>query len=174
MKTTFKYLLLAFLLVMIALVGSSCNSYKKQLGKFKLFAASYPAERDKLCAENYKSDTTYIKGTEIIKHDTAVVAGPSLPCPPAEPGKTVYVKCPDGKIITIYKDRVDTVQTDKPATVAKIYDLTNVLKINSDSLVIVKTQLSESKQKQKKLTLYLIGAVILIGGGIALKIAKFI
>lgn len=152
-----------YLIILSAMLCLSCNSQLKQLRKFNTYANEHPDKLAALCAKEFKSDTVYKPGTTVTKIDTVT--------------QTVTADCPDGTTVTIpvtkYIDRhhyrVDTVEHDKPGTLAKLNDVSNDYRTAADSIVVYKILLSQAKAdvKSKTKQLWILGAAagaMLIGG----------
>lgn len=88
---------------------------------FYTYAAKNPDKVAKFCTNVYQADTVYKQGATITNTDTLTVKGDSVPCPDKPAGvKTVYVKCPDAKIITKTISRIDTAFRDRITTLAQL------------------------------------------------------
>jgi len=156
---------------MTLLIFTGCNTYQKQLRRTREFLEAHKDVAAQFCADNYGVDTLRIvKGDTVVRLDTVTIKTDSVPCPPAEKGKTVYVKCPDQKYITRTVSKTDTVYLRDNAAVSVSNAKYVVVR---DSLTIYKEKLrvSEEKNKNKTKTIWILGGFIaLVGLGTVLKL----
>lgn len=135
---------------------SACTSPRKALRRANAYALDNPAWLAEKCAEGFKSDTIRIPGQTITRTDT-VTQQLTADCPD---GTTVTVTVP--KYIERNHYRVDTIQTDKPATLAALKHMTN----QRDKLVIDTAALKErvrqlqAENKEQNRAIWILSAVL--------------
>lgn len=162
-----------FILILLALV--SCNTVKKQQRKAEAFYNEHPEKLAKQCADNYPPDTVFKKGEEIIKTDTTLIKGDSIPCPPVvnEKGDTVFVKvkCPDSKII---RDSIFTTDTLVMVNTA----IVEYYRFQNDSLnkelLKSNTQRDSAKETAANRLWIIIGLSVVIAASVFLKIKNIV
>lgn len=156
------------LIPLIALFG--CNVQKRQIEKLQVFALRYPNEFARLsdllnpCFDGeVKSDTIISTHTDTLLVDgvtTTVRVKDTVFVTKTLPGKTIT----NTRTVTIK----DTVKDGRA-----ISYLNSQLKVKSDSLVIVKTQMSQVKKTKNILMWILIGIAVVVVAYGAIKIYKF-
>lgn len=160
--------IVTFVLAVIYLSGCK-PSEQLQRKRANDFFNSHPAEIAKRCADQFPP--VIKEGKTILKTDTLIQPGISIPCPPNEKGDTIFVKCPPSRIIRDTILRIDTIEN-----IARIYALQH----ESDSLTTesikdketIKQAKEEAKKSRNKLNHLLagiIGAMGLIVIGIMIK-----
>lgn len=99
------------LILLFALFMAFGCSGKKGYLKYK---ANHKEVFAQDCLEAFPTKETFIQGKDSIIERTLLVKGDSVPCPqvPGVTTKTVYVKCPDAKIVYRDRFRTDTVRLE--------------------------------------------------------------
>lgn len=146
------------LIIGVAALLISCNTQKKQLDRFRLFAFEHPDKLAELCKEKFPVKESELKpGKPVVETRVEYVHdGDSIPCPP-NGTDTIWLKKP-AKVITNTVRRTDTLQVIDQAALA---DLQARYTIKRDSLLQVRTEL-ELKKRESKYRLW-----VAIGLGVA-------
>jgi len=150
----------SLLAIVLLCILFGCNAQKKQIRKAKATMFSYPDSFALPCSILFPIIPKYIQGKDSVIERTLTVKGDSIPCPEVA-GKTVYVKCPDAKIV--YKDvfRVDTIQVE---STSKLKDLQNKFNsLQADKLATDKKLEDKSEQSSNRLW-FIVSLGILLGG----------
>lgn len=134
--------------------------------KFQDWAQRHPDESSRICSDLYPVRSEYREGTTITRTDTAYVRGDSIPCPPAEMGKVVYVKVPDTRTITVYRDRVDTVVHENAAHVRALQGDSAHLVVQNG---VLQAERDKAKETGRKALCWAIGLACVLGVGVLLK-----
>jgi len=142
-----------FLISMLIFTFCSGRTTEKKLhDHFVLYYTGHAEELARLSAEKYPPKVT--PGVTIIKRDTTVLSGEKIPCPEAKidttTGKTetVYVKCPDSKIV-----RDSVLKHDTIINTALVDALEREAVINSGKLTVSQDKLSDALKTLKNRTL---------------------
>lgn len=133
--------------------------------KFQEWAKAHPDQSARICSDLYPVKTEYREGTTITRTDTAYVTGDSIPCPPAETGKVVYVKVPDTRTITVYQDRVDTVVHENTAHVRALQGDSAHLVVQNG---VLQAERDKAKETSRKAIYWAIGLACSLGLGVVL------
>lgn len=160
----------AFALFCLFAFGLSGCGTKHKIRKAQAVAMEYPSEFSGFCAKAFPVIPTYIKGKDSIINREVVLKGDSIPCPPNEIGRTVYVKCPDQKVL--YRDiwRTDTIVKE---STARLDSLNRILTSTMAELRDCKQSDSKhTKQAQTRL-FYVISLLILFIGSVFLLFKKW-
>lgn len=126
-----------YLSIILALCLLGCSAEKqrvKRVEKAKIVAYQNPKDFAEFCGTTYPVKPIYIQGKDSIIERTITVKGDSIPCPKVEgQTKTVYVKCPDAKVI--YRDvvRIDTVVKESSSIKTELANKTQELKLSKES-----------------------------------------
>lgn len=147
------------LLWVLALFGCSAER------TFYTYAAKNPDKVAKLCSNVYQADTVYKQGETVTNTDTVTIKGDSIPCPDKPAGvRTVYVKCPDQKVVTKTVTRIDTVYRDRISTLAALDTAKRAVNTARDKQIKAETTSSFYKRWAYILTglvlAYLIGRFV--------------
>lgn len=159
MKQQLKILLAWCILIVYAILVSSCTTERK----VKNWLNNHPIKQAEWCSQKYPVKTEYVKGNEIVKHDTTLIAGDSIPCPETVKGKIVKVKCPDNKMIYTTIHRTDTIIKENTAQASYykgLYDLETIEKIKSEERLIEARRTAENRLKWN---VFLIGGLLISG-----------
>lgn len=164
MKT--KEILIAALVVLfLGFLLTGCTTESKAVK----YMNSHAFDAARYCATAFpvKDSIIYKPGQTIIRSDTTVLPGDSIPCPDQEPGQPpAVVHCPPSRIIhdSIFVHDTTTIIRENTAKTA---DLTG-------QLAIATSQYAKAR-KWKPRTLWTWGILaVLIGGGVILKVKSII
>lgn len=165
-----------FWMALLMIVFFSCNASKraaikeqKQREQYKLFQATHRGEFATDCAENFKPNLTQREGKTVTAHDTVIVPGPVVKCPPTAPGAdSIAIRCPDCKTVYEHTTRVDTFAVEDVARLTaeqfKLRSLTSKYDSLHNQHTILTTSNIETKRKASTYfwVLVAIGVVVLI------------
>lgn len=166
-KQDYLVLLAWCILIAFAILVSSCTTERK----VKRWMDNNGIKMSEWCSQKYPVKTEYLKGETIVKNDTTLIKGDSIPCPETIKGKIVKVKCPD--VATVYTtiNRVDTVIKENTAKVAYykgLYDLETIEKIKTDEILI---ESNKTAKKRLNWIVFLSGTLTI---GVLMKFSKLI
>jgi len=149
------------LCIMAALV--SCSGKKG----FVKFAKNHPEALAKECLDKFPSKETFIQGKTDTLVNYQTIKGDSIECPKALPNKTVFVKCPDNKVITKTLLRVDTIVKRDSSALFLLNAETNKVKVLNDKI-------KELESDKINLRWWIILLILFILTNIYFKIKKYL
>jgi hypothetical protein len=143
---TFLALLSSFVLLV------SCASENRQRADAIQFYRTHPQEFATFCNDKFPPELKYIQGKSMIKIDTLIVKGDSIPCKGVNPitGFSFYldkVKAPDAKIINRNELKVDTFYVENTKRVEVLRNENNEL---SKKNAVLQSFLDESISQCKR------------------------
>jgi len=149
------------LCIMAALV--SCSGKKA----FTKYASKHPEALAKECLEKFPIKETYIQGKTDTLVNYQTIQGDSVECPKALPNKTVFVKCPDSKVIVKTLLRIDTIiKRDSSA----LY----LLNAEANKVKSLNDKVKELKNDKSVLYIWIILLILFIGINLYFKIKKYL
>lgn len=157
----FIVLLWISLCIMAAFV--SCSGKKR----FVKFAKNHPEALAKECLDKFPIKETFIQGKTDTLVNYQTIKGDSIECPKALPNKTVYVKCPDSKVITKTLIRVDTIIKKDSSALYLLY-------LEKGNSIVLNSKIRELKHDKTVLYMWLIFLIIFIGINLYFKIKKYL
>jgi len=162
LKTSIFIVLIWIALCVLASL-SSCSGKKA----FTKYASKHPEILAKECLEKFPIKETYIQGKTDTLINYQTIKGDSVECPKALPNKTVFVKCPDSKVIVKTLLRIDTiVKRDSSALYLLNAEVNKVKGLN--------TKIQELKDDRMNLRLWIILLILFIGINLYFKIKKYL
>jgi len=162
LKTSIFIVLIWIALCVLASL-SSCSGKKA----FTKYASKHPEALAKECLEKFPIKETYIQGKTDTLVNYQTIKGDSVECPKALPNKTVFVKCPDSKVIVKTLLRIDTiVKRDSSA----LY----LLNAEANKVKVLNTKIQELKDDRMNLRLWIILLILFIGINLYFKIKKYL
>lgn len=161
-----KNLFFGFIAILIA---SGCSTFNKQKSKAEQFYQRYPNELARVCADAFPVKEKLIPGKETVKHDTTLVAGPEIKCPPAADGKQTTLHCPPTKNITHYVYRTDTLIKENTARVDQYRQDLLTCGNTTEGL---ENQVNDLKTAERSKLYWIVGLVAAMAGSIVLRFVK--
>lgn len=145
------------LLLITAVLLSSCMTQKKQQRIATAYMHSHPVELATLCNIHFKPQTIFKEGKPIHTSDTTYLPGEEIPCPEG----ASHVQCPPQKTIRDTVFRTDTMEIVDKASIAVLLDQINTLSISE---AVLKNELSNSRKANRNKTWWIIGLGLAVLG----------
>jgi hypothetical protein len=158
------------LAIAIAVILSGCATFEKQKSRAELFYRTYPNELAPICADAFPVKQIMLPGKAVVTHDTTIIPGPQLKCPPDAAGKTTTLNCPPNKTI---RDAIYKTDTMVLENTARVDQYRQELLTCGTTTEAQEKQIEQLKAESIKKLWWIIGLSVALAGSVALRFISF-